>query len=74
MTVPVDPVEALRAEVASLRADLAALQTQVRAALRLHYRDHAASGYDFRRAQTDSRNANPPAPLNDDANAETPRS
>lgn len=69
MTGPVDPVAQLRADVDALRAEVDAskaevtgLAKQVRQALKQHFQDHAASGYDFRRAQTDSKNVRPPAP------------
>lgn len=67
MTGPVDPVAELRAEVEALRADVTALTTQVRRAFRQHFQDHAASGYDFRRAQTDSKNVSPPPPVEGEA-------
>ena len=70
MTSPVDPVEALTARVASLEKELATLKAQLRervtpiAQFRRHLADHAASGYDFRRVQADSKNENPPEVAN----------
>lgn len=70
MTNPVDPL-VLIADLTKRVEDLEKAATKVgkkldkgAAKIEQHVKDHAASGYDFRQAQTESRNENPPDPVN----------
>lgn len=70
MTQPTDPLELIAAltkrveDLEKLVPKVAKKLDKGAAKIEQHVLDHAASGYDFRKAQTDSRNETPPAPEN----------